>query len=183
MGNILVPGQLSSGYGETGSTPEAACLRSLGFQPLEGAECRVDHDKLHPYGSGRHKEVVFAFSAASSTWRARDAKGKVKALSNTPVRRAFCDQSGTASLELDEAVNEIEGAGTSDKRRELAQRIRDLLPLAYANYQAAYEQQRGQCMALVRSAKTPHHATGFNRNGKPYSINVKRPDLARRFHA
>lgn len=157
---IITPGALVGGFFESGNTDEAATLRALGCDPIAGAACRIDHDKLNPYDSGRG-QVVFALSAVSSTW-----KIPARALS-----AAFHDRDGTPAVELDDLIAQVQDA-------DLRAKIQKMLPLAIASYGRAFGQQRQQCMALVKAS--PHHAKGRSRSGGHYSIDVKNREFARR---
>ena len=129
-------------------------MRALGCEPIAGAQCRIDHDKLNPYNSGRGT-VVFALEGVSSTWR----------ISTQKLREAFHDRDGTPALE------QIADEGLRNK-------IKAALPLAIATYGRAIGQQRQQCMALVKTS--PHHARGRSRSGGHYSIDVRNREFARK---
>lgn len=169
---IIVPNDLANGYVETSNTDEAAMLRAMGCQPVEGASCRVDHDAKNPYNSGRGK-VLFAICGSSSTWWHRSGSGKKKPLPSAQLRRAFAGE-GDPSATMDDLIEQVPD-------EELRARLQNQLPLCIAEYGRAFAENRQQCMALVHTA--PHHATGRNRQGRKFSINVKRPDLARKWGA
>jgi len=169
---IIVPSDLASGYQETGNTDEAAMLRAMGCEPVAGAACRVDHDSKNPYGSGRG-QILFALAGSSSTWWHRNGGGKRTPMPTALLRKAY-GGGGEPALELDELIEQIPD-------EELRAKIQNALPLTIANYGRAFAQARQHCMALVHTA--PHHATGRNRQGRKFSINVNRPDLARRWNA
>ena len=172
MGNIIVPSELGSGFKDTCSTDEAAVLRSMGCDPIEGAPCRVEHDKLNPYNSGRGK-VFFSLSGASSTWRRWDGSGSSKPMSTSALSAAYNEQDGASSVMLDDLIEQVPD-------EELRARIKNALPLAVANYGRAFGVHRSECMALVK--KSSHIAIGTNRGGRRFAIDVRNKEFARRFN-
>ena len=61
---------------------------------------------------------------------------------------------------------------------ETRRKLETLLPLAHAEYMAAYEGHRRDNMRRVY--ESPEFAKGRARNGKPYKINVNSRELRRR---
>ena len=172
MSNIMVPSELGSGFKETCSTDEAAVLRSMGCDPIEGAPCRVEHDKFNPYDSGRGR-VFFTLSGASSTWRKWQTAKSSKPMSTAALSIAYNEQDGGSSVALDELIEQI-----SDE--ELRVKIKNALPLAVANYGRAFGIHRAECMSIVK--KSAHIAIGTNRGGRRFAIDVRNKEFARRFN-
>lgn len=170
---IPVPSDLAHGFSESQNTEEVAVCRGLGVELVAGAECRKTYTKLNPYNSGR-PEVIFNLNAASSTWETKPqgATGNAEPLKTQAIRQAYASD-GSPAKELDDLIERIEN-------KELRQQIKNILPLAYACYGRAFMQAKRDCMGYLKSA--PDFIKGVNRNGKPYNINRKAREFAKRMN-
>ena len=160
MGNIAAPPQLTTGFFETQETDEAAILRSLGVEPTPGAECRVQHDKHKPVGSGRG-DVIFNLAGRSNHGVATRA-----------LALAYRARDGRHGAELDDAIEQI----TDEKLRE---NIKRLLPLMVAEYGRSFAEHRQDCMRMVHEA--PRFARGRRGDGRRYNANIKAHKFRRQF--
>jgi len=169
--SLLVPNSLASGFCETNDTEEAAVLRTMGCDPIEGAACRVIHDKHNPYGSGRG-EVAFALDSTSSTWSTFNQSGAAGRLPTAALRKAYGGD-GAEAVMLDDLISQIQD-------KELRAKIQNALPLCLAHYGRAFMANRRDCMGMIRD-HAPHIATGRNRRGRKFAIDVRNQELARKW--
>ena len=171
--NVAVPTELAHGFCESQNTEEVAVCRALGVELVAGAECRKTYTKHNPYNSGR-PEVIFNLNAASSTWETKPqgATGNSEPLQTKDIRQAY-HSDGSPAKELDDLISQIDN-------KELKQQIKNALPLAYACYGRAFMQAKRDCMGYLKGA--PDFIRGVNRNGKPYNINRKAREFAKRMN-
>jgi len=171
--NIAVPDELAHGFCESQNTEEVAVCRALGVELVAGAECRKTFTKHNPYNSGR-PETIFNLNSSSSTWKNKPqgATGNSEPLATKAIRDAY-HSDGAPVKELDDLIDQIEN-------KELKAQIKNTLPLAYSCYGRAFMQAKRDCMGYLKTA--PDFIRGLNRNGKPYNINRKARDFAKRMN-
>lgn len=169
------PPQLASGFKESKNLAEVATCRALHVGMVAGAEVREEYGSLNPYRSGR-PDYVFTMQGASSEWKVAEPGKNPQNLATGLIQKAF-NSDGSYCKELDDCIDRVQD-------EELQQQMRNLLPMAYACHGRAVTQAYEETKRMMFDYGKKHQIIkGRNREGKPFRIDRRARDLARKFKA